>query len=153
MIIFRLATEQYIEDLSGTGSKLFGGRWNFSGIPVVYTTENISLSVLEILARADKKHIPPDYMLLKLEIPDSILYSTITKNKLKSNWKDDMEYTQFIGSEFAKTNSNLLLKVPSAIVDEENNFILNPNHAEIKKLKIKSLSKFKFDKRFFLHYE
>jgi RES domain-containing protein len=150
MIIYRLAIEKYKDDLSGTGSKLFGGRWNSVGIAAIYATENISLSVLEILVRTDKKLIPPHYMLLKIEIPDIIIYNSITKNKLKKNWKEDVDYTQFIGTEFIKTGSTLALKVPSAIVDEENNFILNPLHADFKKVKIKSINKFRFDKRFFL---
>ncbi len=150
MIIFRLAIEQFKDDLSGTGSKLFGGRWNFAGIAVLYATENISLSALEILVRADKNNIPPDYMLLKIEVPDSLLLTSISKSKLKKGWKEDLEYSQFIGSEFIKNNSNLTLKVPSAIVDEEHNFIINPAHTDFKKVKIKSVSKFYFDKRFFL---
>lgn len=150
MIVYRLATEQYVDDLSGTGAKLWGGRWNSTGVPVLYTTENISLALLEILVRADKTLIPPDYMLLKLEIPEQAGLATVYKNKLKKNWKDDVEYTQFIGSSFARSGNDLALKVPSAVVDEENNFVLNPTHPDFKKVKIKSISKFQLDKRFFL---
>lgn len=150
MIIYRLATEQYVEDLSGTGAKLFGGRWNTAGMPALYATENISLALVEILVRTDKTLMPPDYMLLKLEIPDQLVLATIQQNKLKKNWKDDLDYTQFIGSSFLKTGAELALKVPSAIVEEENNFVINPSHADFKKVKIKSISKFQLDKRFFL---
>ena len=86
MIIYRLATEQYIEDLSGTGAKLFGGRWNTAGMPALYATENISLALVEILVRTDKTLMPPDYMLLKLEIPDQLVLATIQQNKLKENF-------------------------------------------------------------------
>ncbi len=150
MIVYRLATEQYVEDLTGTGAKLFGGRWNSTGIAALYATENISLALVEILVRADKTLLPPDYMLLKLEIPDHLSVATIHKNKLKKNWKEDLEYTQFIGSSFVTTGAELALKVPSAIVEEENNFVINTNHADFKKVKIKSISKFQLDKRFFL---
>ncbi|RYF91686.1 MAG: RES domain-containing protein [Chitinophagaceae bacterium] len=150
MIVYRLATEQFVDDLSGTGAKLFGGRWNNVGIPVLYTTENISLALLEILVRADKTLLPPAYMLLKLELPVQAGTSTIYFNKLKKNWKDDVEYTQFIGSSFASSGDDLILKVPSAIVEVENNFVINPHHKDFKKVKIKSISKFQLDKRFFL---
>jgi len=150
MIVYRLATEQYVEDLTGTGAKLFGGRWNNTGIAALYATENISLALVEILVRADKTLLPPDYMLLKLEIPDQLSIATIHKNKLKKNWKDDIEYTQFIGSSFVTTGAELALKVPSAIVEEENNYVINTNHADFKKVKIKSISKFQLDKRFFI---
>ena len=153
MIVYRLAIEQYCDDLSGTGSKLFGGRWNHVGTPVVYTTENISLSVLEILVRTDKTMIPLNYMLIRIEIPDNITPTLITTSKLKKDWKEDIDNTQFIGTEFARNNQSVILKVPSAVVDEEHNYILNPAHPDMKKVKIKQLMPFKFDKRFFLIHE
>ena len=153
MIVYRLAIEQYCDDLSGTGSKLFGGRWNHVGTPVVYTTENISLSVLEILVRTGKTMVPLNYMLISIEIPDSITPTLITKSKLKKDWKEDIDNTQFIGTEFARNNQSVILKVPSAVVDEEHNYILNPAHPDMKKVKIKQLMPFRFDKRFFLIHE
>ena len=153
MIVYRLSLREYSEDLTGAGSKLYGGRWNFIGTPVIYTTENISLAVLEILVRADKTNIPPDYMLMRIEIPETLSITSIAKSKLKKDWKQDVDNTQFIGTEFAKTNQAVVLKVPSAVVDEEHNFILNPAHPDIKKIKIKQVMPFKFDKRFFLIHE
>jgi len=77
----------------------------------------------------------------------------ITTDKLKKDWKDDLGYTQFMGDEFIKSASHLLLKVPSAVVEKENNFIINPGHADFKKVKIVSIKKFEFDKRLFLKDE
>lgn len=149
MIVYRLSIEKYCDDLSGAGAKIYGGRWNYVGTPVIYTAENISLSVLEILVRTDKTTIPPDYMLMRIEIPDSLVITQIVKSKLKKDWKDDLDNTQFIGTEFAKNNQAIALKVPSAIVDEEHNYIINPAHPDIRKIKIKQVMPFKFDKRFF----
>lgn len=151
MIIYRLAVQQFADDLSGTGAKLMGGRWNAPGLPVLYTTENISLAALEILVNTERHYIPHTYQLLKLSVPDTIEYSSISKNKLKKQWKDDFEYTQWIGSEFLKQNKNLVMKVPSAVVDEEHNFLFNPGHSDFKKLKIVTISHFQFDKRLHLH--
>jgi len=153
MIIYRLATEMYKNDLSGNGSKLYGGRWNSKGLPVVYTTENISLAVLEILVRTDMQTIPLTYHLIKIEIPDSIQSLSISNNKLKNEWKDDLGYTQWMGDEFLKSNKLLWLKVPSAIVDEENNYLINPVHSDFKKVKTITVKKFQFDKRLFLKDE
>ena len=150
MIIYRLAIERFGTDISGTGSKLMGGRWNIKGVPVLYTTENISLSVLEILVNTERQHIPLTYQLLKLNIPDSVSYTTIQKGKLKEQWKDDFEHTQWIGTEFLNQNKMLILKVPSAVVDEEYNFLFNPVHPDFKKLKIISVNNFSFDKRLHL---
>ena len=153
MIVYRLAIEQYKDDLSGTGAKLFGGRWNGVGVPVLYTTENISLAVLEILVRTDINHLPLHYFLLKLELPEHTDVTSINKNKLKKEWKTDVGYTQWIGNEFVKSNKSLVLKLPSAIVDEEHNIILNTNHPDFKKVKITSSKKFSFDKRLYLKNE
>lgn len=150
MILYRLAHAAFADDLSGTGAKLYGGRWNSVGFPAIYTTETISLAALEILVHTGKRLLPPDYRLLKLELPDSLSNSIITKTKLKKEWKDDVGYTQFMGSEFIKNAAAIALKVPSAIIDEENNIVLNPLHADFKKIKIKGISTFAFDKRFFL---
>jgi RES domain-containing protein len=153
MIVYRLATEMYKTDLTGNGAKLFGGRWNSTGFAVLYTTENISLAVLEILVRADPYTIPLTYHLVTIEIPDNIQPLAIAQAKLKTAWKDDIGYTQWMGDEFVKSNESLYLKVPSAIVDPENNFILNPKHADLKKVKIVAVKKFMFDKRLFLKDE
>lgn len=151
MTIYRLATAQYADDISGTGAKLMGGRWNERGIPVLYTAENISLAVLEIVVNADRHFIPPTYQLIKLSVPDTVEFSFISKDKLKQHWKDDFEYTQWMGSEFLKQKKHLALKIPSAVVDEEHNYLFNPQHSDFKKLKITSISSFKFDNRLHLH--
>jgi len=153
MIVYRLATELYKDDLSGMGAKLFGGRWNSTGVTLLYTTENISLAVLEILARADKYTVPDNYHLIKINIPDILQFPVITKNKLKKGWKDDIGYTQFMGDSFIKSNDSLLIKVPSAVVDDENNFLLNTQHSDFRKVKISASFSFHFDKRLFLNNE
>lgn len=151
MIIYRLAVEKFSRDISGTGAKLMGGRWNIPGLPVLYTTESISLSVLEILVNTERQFIPNTYQLLKLNVPDNVVNTTIVKEKLKEQWKDDFEYTQWIGSEFLRQKKVLILKVPSAVIDEENNFLFNPEHPDFKKLKILAINNFQFDKRLHLH--
>jgi len=153
MTVYRLAIDMYKDDLSGAGAKLKGGRWNSAGHAVLYTTENISLAVLEMLVRADAEEIPLNYHLLKINIPDEHKPVIIAKNKLKQGWKDDLGLTQWLGTEFIKAGESLVLKVPSAIVDEEHNFILNPTHPEFKNVKITATKKFHFDKRLFLKDE
>ena len=149
MIIYRLAIEPFKDDLSGEGAKLYGGRWNPPGKAALYATENISLAVLEILVRTDLYHIPPNYHLVKIEIPANVIPAIIRKNKLKPGWKNDTDYTRGMGYDFLQSSNNLLLKIPSAIIDEEHNFIINPSHSDSKKIKI-TTGKFHFDKRLFL---
>lgn len=153
MIIYRLTNGDHKHDLSGTGSKLYGGRWNSVGLNAIYTTENISLAILEILVHIKKYNRPLDYHLLSINIPDTIKPAFISKEKLKKNWKDDAAYTQFIGDEFLKEKQSLILKVPSVIIDQENNFIINPAHSDSSKIKIISTKLFEFDKRLYLTNE
>lgn len=147
MIVYRLAIVAYKTDLSGNGCKIYGGRWNTPGFAAIYTAENISLSVLEILVNTDKNNIPPTYYLLKLHIPDDLPVKKINASKLKDKWYNDFEYSQFIGSNFLRSGKEVLMKVPSAVVKEEHNFLLNPSHADFKKITITESTPFDFDIR------
>ena len=153
MIIFRLANGDHINDLSGTGAKMYGGRWNSIGQVALYTTQNISLAILEILVHVKKYKRPPDYHLITISIPDNIKPAIIQPGKLKKTWKDDPAYSQFMGDTFLKSKEYLVLKVPSVIVEQEYNYILNPAHTDATKIKIISSSLFEFDKRLYLTNE
>ena len=148
MIIYRLATSQFAEDLSGEGARIFGGRWNPVGLAALYLSEFISLSILEILVRANKFTSPDSYTLLHLQIPDDTV-SSIELSKLKTGWQQHVEYTKWIGEQFIRSNTALVLKVPSAIVPQEHNFLLNPDHNDFKKVKVVNKELLALDKRLF----
>jgi RES domain-containing protein len=153
MIVYRLSSGEYRNDLSGTGAKLYGGRWNSTGLNALYATGHISLAVLEILVHVKSYRQPLDYHLISIEIPATANIISIEHAKLKRNWKEDFTYGQFIGDEFLRANQSLVLKVPSAIVEQENNFLINPAHPDAGKLKIRSSKIFIFDKRLYLKNE
>lgn len=153
MNIYRLTSGEYKKDLTGNGSRLFGGRWNSIGIPAVYGTENISLAVLEILVHMKKFGQPHNYHLVTISIPDTIKPASIRPARLKKGWKDDLAYSQFMGDSFLKQQQSLFMMVPSAIVEPENNFIINPKHPDAHKIKITSTMLFEFDKRLLLTNE
>ncbi len=115
MMLFRFCKEQYSNNISGEGAKLRGGRWNSVGLPVVYTSTTISLSLLELLIyNASYDELQNNY-LMKIEIPgieeDSILPITV-----KKQWQKDIGYSRFIGDSFLSTKKNILLQFPSAII-------------------------------------
>lgn len=153
MIIYRLAIEAFKDDLSGTGAKIYGGRWNVPGHPAIYTAENISLAVLEIIVNADKYNIPPGYHLLQLHIPDSLPIKIIKADTLKEKWYHDFEYAQFIGTKFLESGDEAILKIPSAIVKQEYNFLLNPLHSDFKKVSIAECTAFDIDIRLLKTHE
>lgn len=149
MIVYRISNTAYSDDISGTGAKLMGARWNSVGIPMLYTTQHISLAVLEMLVNTNFKDYATPLDLLYINIPDGIITSTIALKNLKQDWTNDFDLTRYIGDEFCKQKESLILQVPSAVVHEEYNLLANPAHPDFKKIKIIKTKSFWPDQRLF----
>ncbi|MFL9484427.1 RES family NAD+ phosphorylase [Chitinophagaceae bacterium LWZ2-11] len=150
MIIYRFSHKKYAHDISGTGAKLKAGRWNTVGIPVVYTSEHISLCLLEILVNTGTLDQLQSIQLMEIEIPDAVVsIHEIRAAKLKKDWFNDFDYTQFLGAEILKSKKSLLIKCPSAVIHQEHNYLLNPEHPDFKKVKLRTADDFLFDERLF----
>lgn len=148
MMLYRFASASHSRDLSGEGAKLYGGRWNNKGNAVLYTSQSISLALLELLIHSTSYDEILVNELITIEIhTDNI--TTLETSQLKNGWENDFDYSKFIGDGFLSNKSSLLMKVPSAIIPEEGNVLINPLHADFKKIKIKSTKKFRFDVRLF----
>ena len=150
MKAYRIAKQKYIKDLSGTGSKKYGGRWNQKGTSVLYTSENISLAVLETLVHVEIDNLPTDLKLLILNIPDSVTIKGLEVKNLPTNWRDYPAPDKLadIGSKWVDSSKNLILQVPSVVIPGEKNLLINPSHSEFKKVKIDEIVDFQFDDRF-----
>lgn len=150
MIIYRLVNSTYKDDISGYGSFLYGGRWNSKGLYALYASEHISLAALEIVVNYNRaaSKARPAFHLVELLVPEVHLLK-INVSILKKHWQEDFEYSQLMGDQFLQQKSHLILKIPSAVIPEENNFLLNPLHADYKKIKIKSSRSYGFDNRLF----
>jgi len=149
MIVYRISNSAHSDDISGTGSKIMGSRWNSKGTPVLYTSQHISLSVLEMLVNTNFKDYAIALDLLYIRLPEQQAIKTIELSSLKDTWKDDPEYTRYIGDEFIKQKQSLILRVPSAVINEEYNYLANPLHADFKKIKIIKTKSFWPDERLF----
>jgi len=148
MMLFRFSPRQFSNDISGEGAGQRGGRWNSVGFPVVYTSMTISLSLLELLIyNATYKELRNNH-LMKLEVSE-LLATNMPQINVKPEWQKDIGYSRFIGDSFLRSKKSLLLKVPSAIIPEEYNVLINPLHPDIKKVKIADASPFQFDTRLF----
>ena len=147
MILFRLTKSMFANDLSGNGARLFGGRWNSEGRPAIYMAATRSLAVLESLAHINPTNIPDDMVLLTIEVPDDVI--SLDTQLLPENWKESPEphILKQIGNSFLQKNEHLLLKVPSALVPQEFNYLVNPCNPNIEKVKIKAKTPFSFDER------
>ncbi len=149
MITYRICNPLYQDDLSGTGAKLYGSRWNSVGTPVLYLASSISLASLEMMVHLQFADASRDFALLYINAPDTASVHTLEPAKLKTGWQQDIGYSRFIGDQFIQSAQNLLLKVPSAIVEEEYNYLANPLHADFGKIKINRSRTFHFDERLF----
>jgi len=148
--LFRIAKTKYINDLSGNGARVYGGRWNEKGVAVIYTSESRALAALEFLVHTPMALAPKDLSMMTIHIPDSIKPKPIEVAHLPKNW--DMhpapDSLALMGSQWARSNASLLLKVPSVLINKEHNIIINPNHPDFKHLKALS-EKFDFNDRYF----
>ncbi len=149
MIVYRFAHRKFANELSGTGARLKGGRWNPPGLPVIYTSESISLALLEVLANALTLEELQMIRLMEIEIPTTAEYQDVKLQSLKNNWYHDADYTQWMGQEILKTKKSLLFRCPSAIIHKEHNYLINPLHPDFKKIKLNNSADFYFDERLF----
>lgn len=138
MIVYRASKNNYSDDLSGEGSKLAGGRWNSKSVPMVYTSENKPLCMIELAVHVSLVSIPTNYKIVKIEISDSATIRKISIKGLPSDW-NSLPYsnsTQQIGNGFIQRNKELILKVPSVVVSGSFNYLINPKHKDIGLVKI-----------------
>ncbi|MDB5134906.1 MAG: hypothetical protein JWP37_1509 [Mucilaginibacter sp.] len=149
MLLYRLTKCVYANDLSGAGARLYGGRWNSEGRAMIYLASSRSLAVLEALVHLPATNIPDEYCMVTIEVPDD--FANGDEKLLPINWREssDLDILKRIGNTFLAEKKYLLLKVPSAIVNEEFNYLLNPSHEGIRKVKLKSILPFNFDSRLF----
>ena len=150
MRVYRLSKSVHARDLTGRGAELSGGRWNSKGTPMIYTSDSIALSTAEIAVRTTLGNIPEDFVLIVYEISeDSVLRLEV--NDLPPDWKSypHVPSTQHLGDNFIAKNKFLILKAPSAVVPAESNFLINPKHMEMKKVKLVRIEPYSFDDRLY----
>jgi RES domain-containing protein len=149
MLLYRVCRTQFANDLSGTGSRIYGGRWNSPGMAAVYTSESKSLAVLESLTNTPPGILISYFSILTIEISGKFFIDEIPEETLPKNWNEfpAPDILARLGDKWLKQGQNLLLKIPSAIISSESNFIINPAHADFKKVKIIFTEKLDLDKR------
>ena len=147
--LFRICTSEHINDITGTGAKIYGGRWNHAGYPVVYTSCSRSLAALEFLVHVPMALAPDNLSIVEINIQENVQRELIKKSQLPSNWRDypAPEQLATIGTSWIKSKSSLLLDIPSAVVDKEVNTLINPLHPDMKHVNVSIVEKFSFDPR------
>jgi len=135
--------------LAGAGTLRTPGRWHTRGRRVVYCAQNPAAALLEILVHfeIDIQDLPLRYRLLKIEAPDDVHIERVSVDQLPADWPERTEVTRTCGDGWLTSGSSALLSVPSAIVPETFNVLLNPAHQDAKRVVIVETGEHAFDPR------
>lgn len=149
MHAWRIAKKQFALDRSGIGARTYGGRWNAPGVAAIYAGMTPEISAMEKLVHAGDI-LPADLVLVRLDLPeDASLYYRCSVADLPSGWDDLPGSTAAVefGNAFIDTCSQLGMIVPSVVMPEASNIILNPNHTTFVNVGMAIIRSFEFDSR------
>jgi len=150
MQVWRLARSIY-PALDGEGARRYGGRWNAPGTPVVYTAASLSLSALELLVHLNPDQLPGDLMAYAIDIPDGLEVQRIDEEELPEGWDRRAEDAELrrLGQAWVAGEDAPVLDVPSAVIPEERNVLVNPRHPDASEVTVSRERPFTFDPRLF----
>lgn len=148
MIVYRVGKTKFSKDLSGEGGRLYGGRWNHVLTPCIYTSESRALAVLEYTVNVNIDDIPRSLSITVIDVPDkgiqelsiADLPSNCMKSPAPASSKD-------FGTNLLTLMTAPIIKIPSAVIKQEFNYILNPKHVAAKTFKILDVEDFVYDVR------
>jgi RES domain-containing protein len=150
-IVWRLARPEFADELDGEGARLFGGRWNSRGQRALYTSSHLSLSVLEAYVNIppELRDDLPELRAVQISVPGDAGTHHISRRKMDDllAGPDALGACRRIGDHWIERNVELVLDVPSVLVPEETNLVLNPRHPRMPDVKILSMRAFYFDPR------
>ena len=147
MRLWRLASGRY-PALDGEGARRWGGRWNSPGRPVVYTSATAALAVLEKLVWTDPEDVPGDLKLEELELPDDLAPEAVAADRLPPDWTaPGCPACVALGDGWLAAGSSFALAVPSAVLPEEQNVLLDPRHPEAARMRVVAARLLTFDLR------
>jgi RES domain-containing protein len=147
---WRIAIEEAALDRSCEGARKSGGHWHLPGLPALYAATTAELAVLEKFVHAEENNSP--LVLVAIDLPDEPeLGLDVPLARLPKNWCDMPTSTSAaeFGSAFLKQGSHLYMRVPSTIVQEATNLVINPLHAAYDQVKLEVVRSFSFDPRMY----
>ncbi len=148
LIVWRLLTARFAQSaFSGEGARLYGGRWNRKGMPMVYTAGSQSLAMLEMLVQDEP--LRARYVMVPATLPKNLKIERVTPDQLPADWRDlgAREQLQAIGTDWAWRRSSSVLAVPSVVIPTETNYLLNPLHPSFARIAIGKPEEFVTDLR------
>jgi RES domain-containing protein len=148
--VYRILRKPYSKNpFDGEGSYRFGGRWSSPGVRLVYTSEHLSLAMLEYFVHIDANDPPRDLVMAAADIPDGVSRQTLAVKHLPSDWRNTPAPPTLadLGDTFARNSRAAVLIAPSTIVPTESNWIINPLHPEFRHVRIQPVEAFVYDPR------
>jgi RES domain-containing protein len=144
--VHRITTAKWAGKLSGLG---YPARWNSKGVFVIYTASTRALACLENLVHRSGEGLHGVFKITENEIPDNTSITSVSDTELSAGWHLPENYNlcRDIGDRWIQENKTLLLIVPSAIIRDETNVLINPNHPDFELVKVKEITGFEFDRR------
>ncbi|MFD0892079.1 RES family NAD+ phosphorylase [Luteolibacter ambystomatis] len=142
-------TKHLASAFDGEGARLYGGRWNSQGTRMVYAASSISLATLEILVHTDDvSMIMGQYSTIPIGIPEALILRVLSKD-LPAGWfsPEPPSATQIFGDEWIRSGRSAVMAVPSAVTNEESNYLLNPAHPDFAALSIGQAGLLRLDTR------
>ena len=135
MLVYRIVHKKYSTSLLASGLQ---GRWNSAGKKVIYTAESIPLAFLENMVRRQGVGFNRDFRIMIIEIPDSIIISSINLSDLEDGWRDFKDYSksQLIGDKWYDEGKVMVLKVPSSVLPEAFNYVINSEFSDYGMIKL-----------------
>jgi len=148
MIIYRIGNAAYAKDLTGNGAKLNGGRWNNISVPCVYTAESRALAILEYSANVPLSAILRALAMTTIDTGRTVIQE-LSVADLPGDWRVSPApaSAKDLGSKLLKKMEVAIIKIPSIIIPEEFNYILNPSHPDAKQFRIVGVKVFVYDIR------
>jgi len=138
-------------DTSGLGAKKTGGRWNRVGTALVYTSATRALACLETIVHFNTRSLPLNRFLVRFDIPDDIWKKRISipEDVIDVGWNalPAGQTSMDIGDQWVKENETCILEIPSVIIPEELNVLLNPAHPDMKDIGVTVIRKWLYDPR------
>jgi RES domain-containing protein len=148
MILWRIST---YETLDGRGGLFASARWHTRGRPVVYLANSAAGALVEVLVHLelDPAQLPRSYTLLKADAADDISIERIDATGIQQNWRENTFTTRSLGDEWLLAGKSALLEVPSAILPETVNVLLNPLHPEAPMVRVLWHEAYPYDRGLF----
>ncbi len=150
MRIWRICRKPFARvPLDGRGGLIVAGRWHTPRRLITYTSESLALASLEVLVHCDVELLPSDLVAIEIDVPKVVKIGAIKVTDLPRSWRKHPapQRLQEIGNDWLDRGSSAVLRVPSALVPTESNFLVNLLHPGFSKLRVVRRFKFSFDER------